>query len=601
MINLNSKGLIVQYIQNFLKDNYDNNIHLSDKYDKETHKALINYLLKPEVLTAHSMKNLLIETFTYREVDPPNRLIDEGGLWNFNFDITIDTVRFFNRPTNQCLNGASTFVIKHIDEVSDLCRNNGWYVDSYTNFNRYNTDESEFQVEIIIKKENRKQLLPSKDIINMINFSTNDYLLNKCFLDNNNSYHGFIQYSENFKIALIPAKPGDTFTIAHGYSYACELAIAYTDLSLKELKQEGHNVLDIRSRLSSSILGELDAGDYEIYSIPKDTECTYLLIQMPFTNSLLNKTKKTSILLGDINRDGKITYNVDDENSDYSLLKKYVTAKKNNQILPFHLTGEALLAANLNGDVDENGNPIIDEIDLMLFEEKIKSGNKVDFGYTTYEKEIELTELNFDKLLVIYGNIENGNKDNELNIPISEYQQNPWLIHDEFLPYILGSAIHRYSDMEDIEWLQKIASSINPNYLGLTLGHYDCPEDFILNASLKWNNKKNQYEYHKDGIFTGWILDNSTDPTNGKLIKELDLSPTSTEIISGKWIVNGQWTGSIVLSDGRITKELSKNTLKEIIKEYQIFCNSYYKNQSSELIKFINGYVTPLTEKWLPK
>ena len=50
MINLGDRGLIVQYIQNFLKDNFNKNIHLSDEYDKETHQALIEYLQLPEIL-----------------------------------------------------------------------------------------------------------------------------------------------------------------------------------------------------------------------------------------------------------------------------------------------------------------------------------------------------------------------------------------------------------------------------------------------------------------------------------------------------------------------------------------------------------------------
>ena len=44
---------------------------------------------------------------------------------------------------------------------------------------------------------------------------------------------------------------------------------------------------------------------------------------------------------------------------------------------------------------------------------------------------------------------------------------------------------------------------------------------------------------------------------------------------------------------------MAKNSLKEIVKEFQIKCNNYYKYQSTELIKFINGNITPLTEKWL--
>lgn len=261
------------------------------------------------------------------------------------------------------------------------------------------------------------------------------------------------------------------------------------------------------------------------------------------------------------------------------------------------------MAANINKDLDMNGNPIINELDLKIFETKIRehvnTGAPLYFGEIAYEKKIDLTESDYDRLLVMYGNIEEGNSNNELNIPITEFQENTWLVHDEFLPYILGSAIHKYSDIEDILWLQNKIKEINPEYSGLRSGHYDSPEDFILNEQLVWNENKTLYEYHKNGIYTGYVLDNVKDVTNGKLRREKDMTLSPIEIINGRWLFNKEWTGSIVLSNGTITKEISRNSLKELVKAYQLQCNQYYKYQNSELIKFINGYVTPLTEKWL--
>ena len=279
MINLGDRSLAVQYIQNFLKDNYNKNIHLSDEYDKDTHKALIEYLQLPEVLDSYSMKDLILEKYTFREDQPPNALINGGGVWNFDFDITLDTIRFYNRPINQCFDGALRFISEYIEDIDELCRANGWYLANYTKFKYDNSQEITKVAEFMLVKESRKQLLPVKDIIKMINFSMNDYLLGKCFIDENNSYHGYIQDSNLYKISYIPAKPGDVFTISHGYKYACELAIGYVEVNINDLKHsELVSVNNIISHLSKSVYGEMNPGQYEIYEIPEDSECTYLVI-----------------------------------------------------------------------------------------------------------------------------------------------------------------------------------------------------------------------------------------------------------------------------------------------------------------------------------
>lgn len=603
MIKLNDTGLIVQYIQNFLKDNYNHDIQLSDIYDRDTHRALIDYLRLPEILDCYALKDLLLELFTYREIEPPNKLIDGGGIWNFDFDLTPNEIRFYNRDISECLSGGLRFITSHINEVDEACRNNGWYVSNYTTFTYKKNSNKKQRAEFILKRESRKQLLPTKDIINMINFSTNDYLLNKCFLDDNNAYHGFIQDSNNYKIALIPAKPGDTFTITHGYKYACEMAIAYSENTLSEIRQNGCTVENIVSRMSKSVRGELPAEQYEIYTIPKESNCTYLLIQMPFKKNLLNSSKSTTIKIGDINQDGVISFNKDDENSDYMLLNRYVTAIKEGSTLPFTLSGPSLIAANLNKDVDIKGNPIVDELDLKIFENKIHEfevmGTPIDFGETTYEYKLDLDESDYDKLLVMYGDITVGNNDNILNIPIKEYQSNPWLIHDNFLPFILGSAIHKYSDIEDILWLQNKVREFIPDYDGLRSGYYDSPDDFITNSKLVWNENNTQYRYYTNNLYTGYILDNTTDMYNGNIINADNLSKSSIKIVNGRIFHNNEWTGQYILSSGYFTKEIANRSLKEIIKQFQISCNKYYKYNSDELITFITGYVDPLTEKWL--
>lgn len=607
MINFGDTGLQVQYLQNFLKDNFNKNIHLSDEYDKDTHEALIEYLKLPEVVSCYEIKDKLIKRFTYKEENPPNKLIDGGGIWNFDFDMTLTEITFFNRPINQCFDNGLIFISEHIDELNEFCKQFGWYVSYYSKFNYNNDTKSTDSLKITITKESREQLLPVNDIIKMINFSTNDYLLNQCFVDENNAFHGFIQYSQYYKISIIPAKPGDTFTIAHGYKYPCEMAIAYTNHNLKELRKNDGGLYDVQnivSHLAKSANGELNPEAYEIYTIPEDAECTYLLIQMPFKNNLISPTsKKIRVKIGDIDQDGIISIDDDNPDSDYMILKDYVESLIENRPPLHNLSGASLVAANINRDVDINGEHIINITDLRTFESKMNEakelGLALDFGDAIYEQELDLSESDYDRLLVMYGNIEDGNKDNILNIPIYEYQSNPWMIHDSFISYILGATIHKYSHVEDITWLQETVRQLEPLYNGLRHGYYDSPEDFVQDEELRWDENKTLYKYYKKGLYTGYVLDNQTDIQNGNMRYEKTMQLSGVQILNGKWIENGEWTGKLVLTNGTITTEFAEYSLKEIIKNFQISSNEFYKNQSSEQIKFITGNIDPLTERRL--
>lgn len=597
-INFGDSNIIVQYIQNFLKDNYNKNIYLSDVYDKETHQALIDYLQLPEILDYNSIRDLLLSIFTFKNTEPPNELINGGGIFNFDFNATPNEIEFYNRPINKCFDGALRFINEYIEDVDEICKKHGWKVIYYTKFNFSNNTKNYDKLKFIIRKETRKQLLPGMDIINMINLSNDNWLYGKCFIDEKNAYHGFIQKSKNYKICYIPAKAGDVFTITHGYKYACEMAIAYTNHTLEELQNEdGVGVLNIDSHLKSSPVGILNSNNYIIYNIPITSDCTYLLIQMPYKNELItSNTQKIKIKIGDINQDGVI------DEKDYNILKEYVESKELNVSSSINLSTKNLIAANINRDIDLNGNQIVDRLDLNEFKNQLdrfnKDGVPINFGEITYEKELPLKESDFDRLLVMHGNIELENKNNKLNIPINEYQINPWAIHECFIPYILNSVIHKYSNPEDIRWLQEQISKIDKNYVGIRSGIYDEAESFLSNEYFIWNEIKNTYEYYVNNLYTGYIVD-SANLYNGDLRRETTMQLSNIKILNGRLLKNNEWSGKLVLSNGRITKDLASNSLREIVKAFQIYINDFYKNHTEKQIKFINGYVDPITEYYL--
>ena len=178
MINFGDKNIYVTYLQLFLKENYNYDLIISDEYDIDTHRALIKYLKEPEIIDCYELKDLILRFYTYRNSDPPHDLVDGGGIWNFNFDISPDYIRFFNRDISDCLTGGLKFITEHIESLKSFCDQYGWNITYYTTYSYDETGEIP-KAEIVIKKTARKQLLPCRDIINMINLSLNQFLSNK--------------------------------------------------------------------------------------------------------------------------------------------------------------------------------------------------------------------------------------------------------------------------------------------------------------------------------------------------------------------------------------------------------------------------------------
>ena len=595
MINFGDSNLIVSYIQSWLKENYDNTLVLSDVYDKNTHKALINYLKLPKIVDSYKIKDMLINEFTYKETEPPHKLIDGGGLWNFNFEMTPFRIKFYTRDTNETFTNGILFILQHINDVDEFCRQYGWYVSFYTKTN-YKSKTKNKNIYFVINKLDRPQLLPSKDVLNMINLNCHDYILNKCFLDATNAYHGYIQNSNYYKILLIEAKPGDIFTISHGYEHSIEMAVGYVEASLNEIRNGNVIVNDIYSHMHNSVNGMLATTNYITYGIPTNSECTYLLIQLPYNQKLsLSETKQYTIKIGDINNDGIV------DKTDLELLRQYVLATNNGNQPPFILDERSKIAANIKQDYDSNGNPIINDIDLSLFEtrylESQTSGTYLDFGTLNYEAQKSDIIDDVNKILVVNGAIEQyyGNS----TVPLNEFSDNPWAIHEEFLPFIIGSAIHPYSNSNDISLLQEKIQKLNSRYIPKQWGYYDSAYDYLTNEKLIWNENKLHYEYWKNNVYTGYCY-KSNDLINGQFYSESQNILAPIKIINSKLYINNKWTNKIVTDDGNITTQDGINSLKELVKAFQVEANRYYYKQTGKTpIRFINGYVTPETEVYL--
>ena len=608
MINMNDTGIIVQQIQNFLKQYYDQDLNLSGVYDNNTHDALIEYLKLPEIKSNLFIKKLLIDTYTFRENIPPYGLIDGGGIYNFNYEITPTLIKFHSIPNMECYINGLQFMSTYLNKLNDLCNKYGWRVTSYdknVNKNDYEINRCEFTIE----QYRRQQIVPNQELLSMINLSSENYLINKCFVGNN-MYEGYIQTNTNYKILYIKASAGDSFTISHGYRMPCPMAIAYTELDINQLDNE----MTIVNGCKSYINNMVGTSDKILYKIPDNVNCKYLLIQLPFIQQSNNSNFiDTEIRLGDINQDGKVDL------TDYRLLEKYVVAKENGWELPFELINESLLSANIDKNIDINGNPIIDTRDLKIFANKLQEyiniedinnptyvpteNIDIDLGSIKLSKTVNNNqyENSYNKILVLYGDWISKYPENEINIPYDDFKENGWIVHDELLSYLLNSCIHKFSNKYDIENLQNTITKLHPSYNPIYFGYYDDSSDYISDDKLVWDKDIEKFKYYQGDRYSGYYLD-SNDVQNGKLIEESTNTISTMEIISGKWYDGRMNVGKIVNNDGTVSTIEGGESLKEIIRDFQLSHNyEVDNNMVGTKINFVMGYVNPMTEYLINK
>lgn len=593
-INFEDENIIVQNIQIFLKEHYDKQIIASGVYDIDTHKALIRYLKKPNTQSMQYVKSQIIKEFTYRNAEKPHDFVENGGIYNFDNKVTTDEILFYTKPLSKCFDAGIEFINTHIDELSDFVENMGWSIVEYTQYTHDAANETTKAI-IRIQKTGIENVFPNRTVLPMINLFEGTYIYNRCFLDEKNKYHGYIQTSPNYKIAVIPCEPGDTFTISHGYGVACEMAFAYTDATLRELRSDAMIPIDIDnavSRMTTSPQGSIIPGRWDYFTIPKDASATYLLVQMPYRSDMVSsQTRTTKIKRGDINGDGIIDMN------DVTMLNDWVTAKEQNHNPPFEMTESMLLAANVTMDLDLDGNPVISRDDVTVLQTAVQSGNP-DFGEAEFEQQIRVSEFELDRLLIMYGD---DAKDESLNIPIATFYEHTWAVHSKFIEYFLGRVIHKYSKLKDIQWLRAQLKQYYGN-INESVSFYDEINDYISDDSFIFDELTQQWKYYRNGIYMDLIL-RTSDGTlrNGQICKDNGIH-TNSEIINSCMYINGKPDGRIVLDDGRIVNIGHENSLRSRVKELQTSFNNMLNHDGisiGEQITWANGYFDTMTERML--
>lgn len=538
----------------------------------------------------YKVRNEIHNQFIYREESPPHKLIDGGGIINFDNKSMPEEIIYRTKPTNAYYAGGVKFISEHIEELSEFVENMGWSVTYYSSLGTGTLTNNRTSAEIRIAKTGIQNRFPNKDVLPMINLFEGKYIYNKCF-KSSSTFEGYMTTNKNYKVAIIPCKPGETFTIAHGYSTPCEVAMAYSTQTFNAIKQEGAYVEDVESRMSYDAQGSLNVGEGVYYTVPQDSGATYMLVQMPYRDDLTSfQTEKISIKLGDVNLDGKV------DESDLKILDKWVTESENNQAHTVELSETALTAANVTRDLDLDGKPLVDRKDVTMLNAYITQGKVSELGSIEYEQNIRVSNTESDRLLVMYSDIASNTS---ANVPINQYYVSPWAIHSKFLEYFLDRVIQPYSDMLDITWLQANIHNSVGTYTDNLSGKYDQLSDHVTFDYIKYDKVSGKYKYYRNNEYSGCFVYSDNNFKNGEIRRESDDSILLT-IQNHKLFRDGEFDGRITTSDGNIYDKRAQNNLRSVILNLQMTINNRLEAEGvpeNERLKWTLGYYDVQTDK----
>lgn len=579
-INFDDEGLIVNSIQLFLKENLNVTLNLSGVWDTDTHEALIQYLQLPNTYDIYEFRTAISNKFTYRQTRAPYSLVDGGGIINFEFESTPYSILLYTKPTSQSYENGLLFISQHIEELNEFAKSCGWSVSRYSSFGSGEDVSGKIRAEILLEKTGVTNYFPHKEVMPMVNLFRGTYLYNQCFIGNVNEYTDKMQHNTKYKIAVIPCAPGDTFTITHGYSMACEMAFGFTDATIKELKNNGADVSNVVSRLENSLKGPVKSGSWDYYEIPEDSNARYLLVQMPYREDLIShETEITKILLGDVNLDGVV------DQSDVDMLNEYVTLIEEGKVVTQPFNEKQLIAANVTRNVDIEGKPVISREDVTYLQIAVTNGDSL--GTVEYTNAARVPSSEKDRLLVMSG--EQALQD-ELNVPVNLFSVEPWAVHSKFIEYFLGRVIHKYSDIEDISWLQENIRHIYSQYGNNSIGTYDEVETYSINENIKYDQSSGTYRYYKGKQDSGLIVVSDDKFKTGKLLN-IDGSSTSLYIDNHRLYDNGEYMERYIMESGVVCSSQAENSLKCLVKKFQDSTNQYLEKSgyTDEMIYWTYG------------
>lgn len=488
---------LVRYLKRFLNSQYGRSNKILGKFQKEDLQDLINYLNLPNVKPMTEVQREIIELF------PQLHTL-------FSIQLKDDVIVYASKQlSTEC----SEYIHNQLNNINNYCLSVGWELDDTYDWYDTNMDinsdgvidakdreiiyniangiqqydpiitkkadinldglvnEEDIRIfdnyisttrlYITIKKSARKNYFPNKDMLVFVNQFDGSFMYNYA-IRNGEGYDNLphIDSTESHKIALYKCKPGQKITIAHNSNKTEHLVIGCSSATL-------------RNNIPSFILQnvqeiDLKPGEGYQYTTTSKAEGTgynanYVCIQCPSDYSALSGYQTATVLLrrGDINFDGKI------DMIDYHLLARYTAEGPGSEELHWNPTPKQLAVmdipipgvdgkASTDGIIDVN-----DAIELYKFITGQSTQTSLGLASYTYNttNSKDTNGDNVENLLII-----DGHYDRTVNIPFEEFTSNDWIIHEKFFNYLLGMSIHKYSDSEDITYVQKLLKERYPEH-----------------------------------------------------------------------------------------------------------------------------------------
>lgn len=530
----------VRYLKRFLNNEMNEMTSVLGKFDKDDLSLLIKYLNLPNVKS-------MFEVHT----DIKNEIPELDNKFNIRYG---DNSIYWTSKVISEEN--SNLIHNNYDKIQEICNNSGWYI---TNINEWvdttmdingdgvvdlldrqilynvisgqdstyteetkkkcdlnldgvvdNTDLALFdnymssgKLYVTLTQSNRTNYFPNKDMLVFVNQFTGDFMYNTEIMvsGDNQAIDGMphTDITGLHKMAIYKCTPGQKVTIAHNAGQAVKLVIGCSPAKLKQ---------DITSFLLQNIQTvTLDKGEGYQYTCTSTADNTglntyYLCIECPSTYNQLNGFTKTIPLdVGDINFDGKIDI------TDYHLLARYTAEGPGSENIKWEPTPKQLAVMDTNGDGKIDVNDAI-----YLYRYLNHDPYIVSLGTTTYTYESDGSTSSGDNIsnfLII-----DGHYDHNVNIPFDEFVTNDWVVHSKFFNYLLGMAITKYSDDENITYLQSLLKEAYPEH------YYD--KNFFYPGYYNDNMKSlvRDYQLSKKSLTTGDLnLDGKIDETDLRLLR----------------------------------------------------------------------------------
>ena len=477
-----------RYLKRFLNSQLSESTAILGDFDKNDLSLLIKYLNLPNVKNMFEVNKEIITKFPQ---------LDEL----FNMYLSDNKITWSSKViSKEC----SDFIIDNLDAIQSYCESVGWEVSSVTEWIDLSKDInndglvdsqdrlilnniifsgmqypedimkradlnldgvinqsdlslldaylSNDKLQITIAQSNRINYFPNEDMLLFVNQFDGTFMYNYAIrngLDTDDKPHYDDTYM--YKIALYKCTPGQKITIAHNNPSLTHLIIgsSYANLKQNITNEILQNVVEV----------DLNPGEgyqYTCTSVVDGTgyDANWVCIQCPSNYNDLSGQQETTLILakGDLNFDGKV------DMEDYTLLANYTSTGPGSEYLHWEATPKQLAVMDLN---DDGKIDVKDAIVLYNFLQGDPTYPSLGLAHYTYSTVVDNNETsnNVNNFLII-----NGHYDNDVNIPYRDFVTDDWVIHEKFFNYLLNMSIQKYSNSEDISYLQKLLKEAYPQH-----------------------------------------------------------------------------------------------------------------------------------------